>query len=185
MTKDPTVDAQGSGAAKASEGAPPGAAQHPNAALLEQFYAAFARRDGAAMAACYAPDARFGDPVFPDLRGAEPGAMWRMLTARGKDLEISFGDVVADDAAGRVRWEARYTFGPTGRRVHNVVEAEFRFRDGKIVEHRDRFDLPRWMGMALGPVGAWFGGSALLQGMLRRRAAKDLALAMRRFGAVA
>ena len=49
--------------------------------LIRRFYDAFAALDGAAMAACYHPQASFSDPVFPDLRGAEPGAMWRMLTA--------------------------------------------------------------------------------------------------------
>ena len=36
-----------------------------NKQLIERFYAAFGRRDGDAMAACYAPDASFSDPVFP------------------------------------------------------------------------------------------------------------------------
>ena len=35
--------------------------------VVERFYAAFDRRDGEAMAACYAPDAHFQDPVFGDL----------------------------------------------------------------------------------------------------------------------
>ncbi len=30
--------------------------------LIERFYAAFEARDGAAMAACYAPGAHFSDP---------------------------------------------------------------------------------------------------------------------------
>ena len=52
-----------------------------NKQLIERFYDAFNRHDGDAMAACYAPGARFYDPVFQELRGEEPGAMWRMLTA--------------------------------------------------------------------------------------------------------
>jgi ketosteroid isomerase-like protein len=45
-----------------------------NKQLIERFYAAFNSRDGDAMAACYAPGARFHDPVFQELRGEEPGA---------------------------------------------------------------------------------------------------------------
>ena len=59
-----------------------------NKQLIERFYAAFGRRDGDAMAACYAPDASFSDPVFPGLKGSEPGAMWRMLTGRSEDLKV-------------------------------------------------------------------------------------------------
>ena len=82
---------------------------HPNESLIHDFYRAFQRRDGAAMAACYHPDARFADPVFTDLRGAEPGAMWRMLCGRAKDLEIAYDGVTADDARGAAHWVARYT----------------------------------------------------------------------------
>ena len=57
---------------------------HPNAQLIQTLYAAFGRRDGAAMAACYAPNATFVDPVF-DLRGTEIGAMWTMLCERGRE----------------------------------------------------------------------------------------------------
>jgi len=46
-----------------------------HAALIERFYQAFDEGDGDTMAACYAPDVRFSDPVFPDLRGSRAGAM--------------------------------------------------------------------------------------------------------------
>ena len=59
-----------------------------NKELIERFYAAFDRCDGAAMTACYAPGAHFRDPAFGDLEGDEIGAMWRMLTGRATDLKI-------------------------------------------------------------------------------------------------
>ena len=65
---------------------------HANAALIEHFYAAFARRDAAAMAACYAPDAHFRDPIF-DVEGRDVSAMWTMLCERGRDLAIEWRDV--------------------------------------------------------------------------------------------
>jgi ketosteroid isomerase-like protein len=71
--------------------------------LIERFYAAFAARDGAAMAACYTADARFSDPVFTDLRGKEPGAMWRMLTSRATDLDVELVEHAAEDARGTAR----------------------------------------------------------------------------------
>ena len=61
-------------------------APESNAALIERFYAALDRRDAETMIACYAPDATFADPVFPELDAAGVAAMWRMLCARGKDL---------------------------------------------------------------------------------------------------
>src|ERR1700710_2270233 len=98
---------------------------HPNDALIERLYAAFARRDGDAMAACYAPGARFSDPVFTDLRDPEPGAMWRMLTGRSRDLEVRLLEHEGGEEHGSAHWVADYTFS-TGRRVHNDVRAQFR-----------------------------------------------------------
>src|SRR5436190_14976662 len=119
-----------------------------NTALIRALYAAFARREGAAMAACYAPDARFSDPVFTDLRGAEIGAMWTMLCGRAKSLEIRLVDASSEGDGGRARWEADYPFAATGRTVHNVIDARFVFRDGRIVEHVDAFPLWKWTRMA-------------------------------------
>ena len=87
-----------------------------NKQLIERFYAAFNSRDGDAMAACYAPDARFHDPVFQELRGEEPGAMWRMLTGRADDLRIELVEHDADETTGTAHWLADYTFTQTGRR---------------------------------------------------------------------
>ncbi len=78
----------------------------PNEELIERFYSAFGRRDGATMAACYTPDATFSDPVFRDLRGDEPGDMWRMLTERAEDLRIELLEHEADDERGSAHWVA-------------------------------------------------------------------------------
>ena len=92
-------------------------------ALIQRFYSAFAQRDSATMAACYAPQATFRDPVFT-LSGADIGTMWTMLCSRGADLRIEFADVIAlerrevdstDDTTGydtygSANWQAWYSF---------------------------------------------------------------------------
>lgn len=148
--------------------------EHPNVVLLRRFYEAFQRRDAATMGACYAPDVRFSDPVFPALQGDDARRMWAMLCARGKDLRIEFGDLRADESGGTAHWEAWYTFSGTGRPVHNVIDAEFDFREGRIVRHRDRFDLWRWTRQALGPTGLLLGWSPLVQGKVRAQASRAL-----------
>lgn len=146
----------------------------PGDSLIERFYGAFAARDGAAMAACYAPDARFADPVFPDLRGAEAGAMWRMLTGRATDLRVELLDHEATDDGGTAHWRAHYTFTQTGRSVVNDVHASFRFKDGLIAEHRDDFDFYRWARQALGTRGLLLGWTPLVKSAVRRRARAGL-----------
>jgi len=147
---------------------------HPNAQLLTDFYTAFAERDHEAMGSCYADEARFDDPVFPNLTAPEVRAMWRMLCERGADLEVVFSGISADDETGKAHWEADYTFSATGRKVHNVIDASFRFNDGKIVRHQDRFDFWTWSRMALGIPGLLLGWTPIIQGKVRGQAGAQL-----------
>ncbi|MBN3847856.1 MULTISPECIES: nuclear transport factor 2 family protein [Burkholderiaceae] len=149
---------------------------HPNTELIERFYTAFQQRDAETMAACYADDAVFSDPAFGELRGEEVRDMWRMLVKHAQDFSLTFGEIEADDASGRAQWVASYQFTQTGRPVVNRIEARFAFRDGLIVEHRDRFDLWLWMRQAMGVRGALFGWSPLVQRMLRAQARRGLTL---------
>lgn len=145
-----------------------------NESLINRFYTAFQQRDYATMQACYHDEATFGDAVFTHLDANETRAMWEMLLTRGKDLQVTFHDVEADDSTGSAQWEASYTFSQSGRKVHNVIRASFEFRDGLIYRHRDAFSLRRWAGMALGPLGKLLGWAPFFQKKIRQGAAENL-----------
>lgn len=147
---------------------------------ITRLYQGLGTRDHALMARCYAPDATFGDPVFPDLRGPAVTAMWRMLCERATDLRVEASGIHASDGAGQAHWEAWYTYSATGRKVHNVIDATFELRDGLIVRHRDRFDLHRWAHQALGLKGLLLGWAPPVQGAIRAQAASALARATTR-----
>ncbi|REG20425.1 ketosteroid isomerase-like protein [Archangium gephyra] len=147
---------------------------HPNAQLLTDFYAAFARRDGDAMASAYHPDAEFSDPAFPGLRGPRVTSMWRMLCERGTDLELTLVDAQADDRSGRARWEARYTFSMSGKKVLNRVSSEFEFKDGKILRQTDRFPFWTWARQAIGPAGLLLGWTPFLRNKVQAQARRSL-----------
>lgn len=134
-----------------------------NTTLIRHFYEAFARRDAAAMGACYHDEATFSDPAFPGLNAAQARAMWQMLCASGKDLRIEFSGIEANDTEGRCHWEAWYTFSQSGRPVHNIIEATFTFKDGKILTHTDHFNFWRWSRQALGLPGLLLGWTSFLQ----------------------
>lgn len=146
-------------------------AQHEE--LIRRFYAAFDRHDGAEMASLYAPGARFSDPVFGTLHGAEPGAMWEMLTSRAPDLRVELKEHGADTA----RWVASYTFSQTGRKVVNDVRATFRFdgTTGLIAEHDDAFGFHAWARQALGAPGLLLGWTPFLRAKVRGQARAGLA----------
>jgi ketosteroid isomerase-like protein len=147
---------------------------HPNEELINNFYSAFAAGDHATMAGAYTDDATFSDPVFPNLSADEVRAMWRMFCTGGNEIKLNFSDVRADDKAGSAHWDAVYKFPKTGREVHNHINASFLFRDGKIVRHRDDFNLYAWTRMALGPMGTLLGWSPIVQGQVRKQAASQL-----------
>lgn len=147
---------------------------HQNQALLERFYQSFQKRDGDGMCACYHPEVEFSDGAFVGLRGGEAKAMWRMLIERGKDLTLEFSGVSADDKQGKAHWEAHYTFSATGRRVHNIIDGTFEFKDGLIYRHRDHFNFWRWSRQALGPAGLFLGWTPFLQKKVQQTARKGL-----------
>ena len=147
---------------------------HPNETLINTFYESFQKRDYKGMAACYHPEVHFYDEAFQDLKGFEASAMWQMLCTNARDLELIFSGISADDTKGCAHWEATYTFSATGRRVINLIDATFTFKDGKIIDHRDQFDFKKWLGMAFGLMGKLFGGTSFLQSKVRGTAKKNL-----------
>jgi ketosteroid isomerase-like protein len=155
---------------------------HPNAKLITDFYAAFAKRDAEGMVACYAKDVHFTDPVFRSLRGEEAGAMWRMLCERGKDLQVEASAIEADDTTGKAHWDAHYTFSATGNHVLNRIDAAFTFEGGKIVRHVDSFDLYRWASQALGMKGKLLGWLPPVQNAIRKQGDAGLRDYMKKHG---
>jgi ketosteroid isomerase-like protein len=153
---------------------------HPNAELIARFYAALGEKNGKAMGDFYADDARFSDPAFQDLDAGGVRGMWAMLCSRATDLTVEVSGIEADDTRGKARWIATYTFSKTGRKVRNVIDAEYEFKDGKIARHTDRFDLWRWAGMALGAKGTLLGWTPLVQNAIRKEAMRGLKAFMAR-----
>ena len=142
--------------------------------IITQFYAAFQRKDFETMAALYHADATFEDAAFQLKSGKEAGAMWKMLITGGKDLRIEFDQVKMDGQTGAAHWEAWYTFSKTGRKVHNIIEARFEFKDGLIYRHKDHFDFWRWSRQSLGMTGWLLGWSSFLQNKVSNSAMKSL-----------
>lgn len=148
---------------------PTGKRNAQNEALIRSFYEAFVAGDAGPMQAAYHPQVHFTDPVFPNLKGADAGAMWAMLCESAP--KISFSGIRAGDRYGVAKWEAHYEF--LGRPIHNVIEASFEFRDGKIVRHVDSFSFKRWSKQAFTKGLTAVAGGAL-HGVTKMIAARQL-----------
>jgi hypothetical protein len=147
-----------------------------NEETIRKLYEGLDRHDGEAMASCYAPEATFSDPAFPDLKNGQPGDMWRMLTERATDLSCELTECRADDEAGTAAWTARYTFGDTGKSVVNNVRSSMQFNDeGLITEQHDEFPFWTWSRQALGLPGLLLGWTPFLRSKVQSTAAANLA----------
>ncbi|MBY0434439.1 MAG: nuclear transport factor 2 family protein, partial [Cyclobacteriaceae bacterium] len=126
------------------------------------------------MQSCYHDNATFSDPAFRNLNVQQVRAMWQMLITAGKDLRVVFANAQSDGVIGSCDWEAYYSFSKTGRKVHNVIHASFEFSEGKILRHTDSFNLWKWSGTALGPVGTLLGWTPFMKSKIRITASRSL-----------
>lgn len=143
--------------------------------LVTEFYTAFANGDPKKMIACYHQNIGFEDPAFGRLSGDRARKMWEMLLSnKAASPEITFSNVEIEGNRGSANWEAKYVFGPKKRHVHNTIKATFRFEDGKIIDHKDVFNLWKWSRQALGPSGVLLGWSPIMKKKIRSITNKQL-----------
>ena len=141
-----------------------------NKQTIETFYKAFNNKDWATMQSCYHDEATFDDPAFPNLNSQQVKSMWQMLVTSAKDIKVDVSEIEANDTNGSCRWDAYYTFTTTGRKVHNIVQATFTFKDGKILTHHDNFNFWRWSRQALGTSGLLLGWTPIIKNKVQATA---------------
>ena len=144
---------------------------------IKEFYTAFANLDAESMVKHYHKDIVFTDPAFGELKGEHAKNMWRMLCASQKDKNfvVKFSDIKTIENKASANWEAFYNFSKNGRKIHNVIHAEFTFKDGKIIKHTDTFNLYKWSQMAFGFMGYLLGWSGFFKKKLNSQTQQLLA----------
>ena len=144
--------------------------------VINKFYQSFQKLDAEGMVSCYHDDIVFEDPAFGVLKGERAKNMWRMLckSQEGKDFKLIFSNVTSDEIHGSALWEAFYTFSKTNRKIHNVIQAQFEFKNGKIIKHTDSFDLYKWSKQAMGIKGVVLGRTLFFKNKIRYNTSKML-----------
>lgn len=123
---------------------------------------------------CYAENSVFNDEVFKNLNSKEVKAMWEMLCKSGKELSLTFGNVIENETGGTAEWTASYLFSRTGKRVVNNIQANFIIENNKIVSHTDTFDFYVWAKQAFGITGLLLGWTPYFRNKIQTTARENL-----------
>lgn len=139
--------------------------------IIEKFYNAFSDLNSDEMASLYHDEVTFVDPAFGELKGDRAKNMWRMLcqTQTKETFKVIYSDVKKEGDVYKITWEAFYNFSQTGRKVHNIINANIEFKDGLIYNHTDDFNLSTWAKQALGFKGYIFGKTKFFQNKLNQQ----------------
>jgi hypothetical protein len=147
----------------------------PNEKIIIKFYTAFANADAVTMCECYHSKIEFRDPAFGLLKGNDVSQMWKMLIEKSKgNIKIEFSDIRADEYIGSAQWIATYNFSKTNRKVVNIIQAQFQFKDGLIQKHSDNFDIWKWSKQAFGITGYLLGWTGFFQQKIQLKALLSL-----------
>ncbi|MBA3664434.1 MAG: nuclear transport factor 2 family protein [Bacteroidetes bacterium] len=145
-----------------------------NEQLITDFYSGFKNKNYKLMQSCYSDKAVFDDPVFVNLNAKQVRAMWEMFCVNGKEMEIEFSNIKANETNGTAIWKATYIFSTTGKKVINEITASFVFEKGKIVKHTDSFNFYDWAKQALGLTGFLLGWTPFLKNKVQKIGMKAL-----------
>ncbi len=146
-----------------------------NKQLIEKFYNSFSKGDAEGMTTCYHENVTFEDPAFGTLENGRPAKMWEMLMSRKQEsTTVVFNNIEANESTGKANWTATYEYGPKKRKVVNNVSANFKFNDGKIIEHIDTFNLWKWTKQALGFSGVLLGWSSFMKNKIQKTTNQQL-----------
>jgi hypothetical protein len=122
--------------------------------VANNFYAAFASRDTAAMRSFYGAGVHFHDPLFGNLRGIEQVMlMWTSIMPKADPFRIAPGPAstptMRSDGAWEVRvhWDAHYGLGKA--RITNHSDTTLAIKDGRIIDQHDVWNLAAWTAQAL------------------------------------
>ena len=144
-----------------------------NKELINKFYTGFSNGKSEEMVECYHENIVFQDPAFGILEGQRARSMWKMLLSpKNGDIKITFEIIHSASDTGKARWIAEYFYGK--REVVNKVEANFKFKNGKIIEHIDTFDLWKWTRQAMGFTGYLLGWTSFMKNKIQKTTNKKL-----------
>jgi len=97
-----------------------------------------------------------------------------MFCINGKDLQLTFSNVISDENSGSAEWIATYTFSKLTKKVRNKIKTKFVFENGKIIKYNDSFSYYKWSFQALSMAGILLSWTPFLKNKVKNNAKKNL-----------
>jgi len=121
----------------------------PHSLLLVKYLQAIKEQDLKTISSCFHEEAEFYEPAYGKLTGPKIAAWWTFFFAQAKEFHSEFDSLKVNGDKATVHSEHWYYWNATGAGVHNLVESEFDFKDGKIFRQIDNYNLNAWAFQAL------------------------------------
>lgn len=138
-----------------------------NRAIAQQFFDRLSARDVSGAMECCGAQIVYSSPFFEgsfERQGRESvGAMWRAWLRSMPDARIVCDDIRASHEHASAYWTVDYTLPNSFGRVQQRISADLSFAEGKIIRHRDRFNLHEWASREYGTPGSLLGGKRAFQ----------------------
>jgi len=122
----------------------------PPAVLLLKFFKAVQTQDVKAIGECYHNDIEYYEPAYGKMTGPRALGYWSFFFSQVKEMQCEYDGLKINGDKGTLHIEEWYTWSATGHAVHNLVDCEFDFKDGKIFRHIDNYNLNAWAFQSLG-----------------------------------
>ena len=114
-------------------------------ALIERMTQAICRGDGAAAAACFAPDGMYHDGFYGEFRGRDAirAMVEQHFHANARDFAWNMSDALSDGSLAYARYDFSYVSklsGSAGVRVYFAGISQVRLEGGLIARYGEMFD---------------------------------------------
>ncbi|MBO6794497.1 MAG: nuclear transport factor 2 family protein [Balneolaceae bacterium] len=141
--------------------------------IVKTFYEALNNGDIKTVRQLYHPDAVYKSEMF-SLKGPEVFALWYTATQPEMNLTAECSSINKVNNEVHTTWNISYELSVVNRTIKLSEKGLFKFKDGKIIFHQDKYSFYSWCKQTLGPIGWLFGWTAWLKKRVSKQALKTI-----------
>ncbi len=141
--------------------------------IVNTFYEALNKGDIKTIRQLYHPEAVYKSEMFT-LKGQEVFALWYTASQPEMNLKVECTSLKEVNNEVHTTWNISYQLSVVNRTVKLSEIGLFRFKDGKIIFHQDKYSFYSWCKQTFGPIGWLFGWTTWLKKRVSKQALKTI-----------